>query len=240
MTRKIFSASGEKWYPLYKSLYDAVKNEIGAFKEYETKTALLWKNHTAFAEFRTKKDALAVAFASDRLHEEWAPNKTLQTSKNRIVHYFEISSDAAIKPFVARIHAAYTLTQSKPPRKVAEKKNYASVDEYIASFSPEVREILTNIRASIRACAPDATEKISYQMPTYYLGENLIHFAAAKNHIGLFPPPAAIEAFADRLKDYSTDKGTIRFAYSAPIPYALIEDITRWRVEQVKIKTRKK
>ena len=63
-----------------------------------------------------------------------------------------------------------------------------SIDEYIASCSPEVQSILEKIRSTIQKAAPEAEEKISYGMPTFALSGNLIHFAAFKTHIGLYPP----------------------------------------------------
>jgi uncharacterized protein YdhG (YjbR/CyaY superfamily) len=108
-----------------------------------------------------------------------------------------------------------------------------SVDEYIAGQPEEVRPILQRIREAIRAAAPEAVEKISYQMPTYRQGKNLVHFAAFKNHIGFYPGDEAIPVFAERLKDYKTSKGAIRLPLDRPVDYGLISDITKWRVEYV-------
>lgn len=113
-------------------------------------------------------------------------------------------------------------------------KNPATVDEYIAAAPPERQEVLHKIRQVIIAAAPDAQERTSWAMPTYWQGENLVHFSDAKHHVGFHPSPQAILAFADKLIDYKTSKGTVQFPYSKPIPYDLIEEITRWRVEQVK------
>jgi len=111
----------------------------------------------------------------------------------------------------------------------------ASIDEYIAAQSEDVQPILVKVRNIIRAAAPDAVEKISWQMPTYWQGENLIHFCAHKKHLGIHP--GAIDHFPDELKtrlvDYKTSKGAIQFPYDKPIDYELIADITRWRVSVV-------
>jgi uncharacterized protein YdhG (YjbR/CyaY superfamily) len=107
-----------------------------------------------------------------------------------------------------------------------------TIDEYIDEQSAEVQPLLRAVRATIRAGAPEATEKISWSMPTFRQGENLIHFAAFKHHIGVYPGGEAVGVFADRLTDYKTSKGAIRFPIDKPIDHALIADITRWRVEQ--------
>lgn len=106
-----------------------------------------------------------------------------------------------------------------------------SIDEYIAVQPEEVRPLLQSIRETIRAAAPEATEKISWQMPTFWQGGNLIHFAAFKKHIGLYPGGEATTAFADRLTGYKTSKGTIQLPLGKPIDYELITDIVRWRLE---------
>lgn len=111
------------------------------------------------------------------------------------------------------------------------EQSIKTVDEYIAQFPQERQEILKKIRQVIRSNAPDATEKISWQMPTYWQGENLIHFASHKNHIGIYPSPEAVVAFRDRLKDYKQSKGAFQLPAAQPIPYDLIADITRFRVE---------
>ena len=110
----------------------------------------------------------------------------------------------------------------------------ATIDEYIRQAPKERREILQNVRETIRASAPDCTEKISWDMPTFWQGENLIHFAVFKNHLGLYPGGDGVSAFAERLAagGYKFNKGTIQFPWSKPIPYELIAEITRYRVLQ--------
>ncbi len=111
-----------------------------------------------------------------------------------------------------------------------EKLN--SIDDYISAFPEEIQEILTNIRKVIREAAPEATEKISYQMPTFYLKGNLVHFAAFKNHIGFYPAPSGIEAFQEELSKYKGAKGSVQFPLNQPIPYDLISRITEYRVRE--------
>lgn len=117
--------------------------------------------------------------------------------------------------------------------------NPHTVETYIAQFPAPIQEICHAIRTAILSAAPDATEKISYGIPTYYLGENLIHFGVMKNHIGLYPTSDGVTAFAERLSEYQTSKGTIQFPLSRPIPYDLIREITAYRVRQMQNKRAK-
>ncbi len=111
-------------------------------------------------------------------------------------------------------------------------KNYKDIDEYINSFPKDIQSKLTAIRIAIHKSAPNATEKISYGMPTFYQNGNLVHFAAFKNHLSLFPAPSGVNMFRDKLKKYQTSKGTIQFKYSDEIPYDLIEQIVKFRVTE--------
>jgi uncharacterized protein YdhG (YjbR/CyaY superfamily) len=108
-----------------------------------------------------------------------------------------------------------------------------TIDEYIAEQDATVRPLLEAVRDTIHAAAPDAVEKISWSMPTFWQRENLIHFAAFKHHIGIYPGGEAVGVFANRLTAYKTSKGAIQLPLDKPIDHALIADITRWRVEQV-------
>ncbi|MDR2487079.1 MAG: DUF1801 domain-containing protein [Clostridiales Family XIII bacterium] len=106
-----------------------------------------------------------------------------------------------------------------------------AVDGYIAEFPADIQKILKKVRSTARKAIPDASEKISYGMPTLYRKKNLFHFAAFKQHLGIYPGPAAIEAFQDRLEGYRCAKGTIQFPYKDSIDYDLIADIARWSAE---------
>lgn len=233
MANAIFSGVRAKWLPLYELLRGMALEKLGTFDEHETSSAVLWRHNSAFAEVSAKKDCMVVAFASDVLHDEWEPSKVLQTSKNRVVHYFEVTDGVLFPKFIERIAQAYILTQSNRVRKEpAEKLVYTTIDEYIALFPDDVRVILDQVRKTIRKAAPDAKEKISWQMPTFWQNENLVHFAAAKNHIGLYPGESGVRAFIDKLTGYKTSKGAIQFPLSEPIPYDLIAEITRFRVKE--------
>ena len=109
----------------------------------------------------------------------------------------------------------------------------ADIDGYIAAQPDDVRAILTKIRETIRAAAPDAIEKISWGMPTFWQGENLIHFAAFKKHIGIYPGDLTYAPFGERLTGYRRTRGAIQFPYDKPVDFGLIADITRWRVSCV-------
>lgn len=107
------------------------------------------------------------------------------------------------------------------------------IDEYIAGFQPDVQEILHRIRKTIRQVAPEAQEKIAYQMPTFALGgKNLVHFAAFKNHIGFYPTPTGTEKFQKELSPYKHAKGSVQFPLDQPIPYNLITKIVKFRVKE--------
>jgi uncharacterized protein YdhG (YjbR/CyaY superfamily) len=107
-----------------------------------------------------------------------------------------------------------------------------NIDEYIAGFPRDVQQILQKIRTTIRRAAPQAEEVISYQMPTFRLEGNLVHFAAFKNHIGLYPTPSGTDKFREELSPYQTGKGSIRFPLDKPIPYGLIGRIVKFRVKE--------
>lgn len=103
-----------------------------------------------------------------------------------------------------------------------------TIEEYIAQQTEDVRPYLCKINDTIQSALPDAVQKISWSMPTYWKKRNLIQFAAFQKHIGLYPGPAAVEAFADRLKGYKTSKGAIQLPYDKPLPLDLIAEIAAW------------
>jgi uncharacterized protein YdhG (YjbR/CyaY superfamily) len=113
-----------------------------------------------------------------------------------------------------------------------ERKGLTSIGEYIQSFPKETQEILNELRIAIKTTAPEAIEKISYQMPTFYLDGNLVHFAAFKNHIGFYPTPSGISAFQDELKEYNSAKGSVQFPIDKPLPIDLIKRIVKYRVRE--------
>ena len=107
-----------------------------------------------------------------------------------------------------------------------------TIDEYIAACPKEVQGILEKVRATIRKAAPEAEETIDYQMPTFKLKGNLVHFAAHKKHIGFYPTPSGIEKFKDEISVYEWAKGSVQFPLDKPIPYDLIGRITEFRVKE--------
>ncbi len=122
----------------------------------------------------------------------------------------------------------------------SNKSAPATIDEFVADFSPEVQEILQRIRAIVREAAPDAAETINYGIPTFQLNGNLVHFSAFKKHIGFYPTPSGIEQFKEELAAYSGAKGSVQFPLDQPIPYELIRKIVDFRVQQNLAKAKKK
>lgn len=108
----------------------------------------------------------------------------------------------------------------------------ANVDEYIAAFPAETQQKLQQIREIISENAPGSTETISYQIPTFKLQRNLVHFAAYKNHIGFYPGAGGIKAFQHELSAYKSAKGSVQFQLSQPLPTDLIARIVRFRLGQ--------
>jgi len=114
----------------------------------------------------------------------------------------------------------------------SEQAGPRNIDEYIAGFPPGVQEILEKVRMTIREAAPDAEEAIKYQIPTFTLNGNLVHFAAFPKHIGFYPTPAGMEAFKDELSVYKGAKGSVQFPLDQPIPFDLISRIVAFRVKE--------
>lgn len=106
------------------------------------------------------------------------------------------------------------------------------IDAYIAGFPEEVQKLLSEVRQTIRDAAPGAEETIKYQIPTFTLEGNLVHFAGYKKHIGFYPTPSGIEKFSKELSDYEGAKGSVKFPLDRPIPYDLISRIARFRVKE--------
>jgi uncharacterized protein YdhG (YjbR/CyaY superfamily) len=102
---------------------------------------------------------------------------------------------------------------------------FTTIDEYINAFPEDVQKILNQLRQTIKDAAPEAEETINYQMPTFTLNGNLVHFAAFKNHIGFYPTPAGIEAFREELAPYKGAKGSVQFPIDQPLPLPLIRKI---------------
>ena len=109
---------------------------------------------------------------------------------------------------------------------------FTSIDAYIATFPNAVRVKLEEMRAIIKAAAPEAAEIISYNMPAFAQNGNLVYFAAAKNHIGFYPTSTPIPVFAKELAAYDTSKGSVRFPMDQPLPQQLITDIVKFKVAE--------
>lgn len=103
-----------------------------------------------------------------------------------------------------------------------------TIDAYIDAQPEDVRPLLNQVRDTLRAALPYAEERISWRMPTYWRKQNIIHFAAFKKHIGLYPGDKAVEHFSEKLTGYKTSKGAVQFPYNKPLPLPLIAEIAKW------------
>jgi uncharacterized protein YdhG (YjbR/CyaY superfamily) len=112
------------------------------------------------------------------------------------------------------------------------RQTASSIDDYIAGFPPQTQEVLEELRALIRASAPDATETISYAIPTFDLNGHLVHFAGYEHHVGFYPTGRGVEAFAEELAPYKSGKGSVQFPLGQPLPADLIRRIVEFRVQQ--------
>lgn len=116
---------------------------------------------------------------------------------------------------------------------MAMRSKVTTIDEYIAGFPVGTQKVLGELRSLIKAAAPDATETISYAIPTFDLnGRHLVHFAGYARHIGLYPIPSGIEAFKEELKPYKQGKGSVQFPLEQPLPMDLIRRIVEFRVRE--------
>jgi uncharacterized protein YdhG (YjbR/CyaY superfamily) len=115
---------------------------------------------------------------------------------------------------------------------IERMKQAKTIDEYIALFPDHIQTILETLRQTIRESAPEAQEAISYQIPTFKLNGNLVHFGAFKDHIGFFPTSSGVEAFKKQLSKYKTSTGTVQFPLDKPIPYSLVRQIVKYRVKE--------
>ena len=115
-----------------------------------------------------------------------------------------------------------------------------TIDEYISIFEPNIQKTLTEMRNFIKNKVPEATEKISYGIPTFYLNGNLIHFAAFKDHYSIFPCPSGDEKLEKEFIPYKTGKGTLSFPINELIPWKIIEKVVKYRVKENLSKIKKK
>lgn len=121
---------------------------------------------------------------------------------------------------------------AKPNQRHACGEPAKTVDSYIEAQPLEIRPLLNQVRETLRKALPEAEECIAWSMPTFRGKRNIIHFAAHKKHVGLYPGDKAIEHFADRLSEYRTSKGAVQFPYDKPLPLELIAEIGKWCYEK--------
>lgn len=122
----------------------------------------------------------------------------------------------------------------------SSKQKFKTIDNYIESFPKDVQKILQEIRRTIREAAPKAEEVINYQIPTFKLNGNLVHFAAFKNHIGFYPGSKAIKVFTKEFDSYKSSKGAVQFPIEKQMPLALIKKIVKYRVKENSLKEKTK
>ena len=122
MEKGIFSGVRAKWGALYRAFYERALQKIGAFQVRETSGSLLWRHTSSFAEIRANRDGLVAAIPSDARHPEWEPAKMLETSKNRVVHYFHVTDSAQLEVLIPRVVRAYELTRTARPSKAPAEK----------------------------------------------------------------------------------------------------------------------
>jgi uncharacterized protein YdhG (YjbR/CyaY superfamily) len=121
------------------------------------------------------------------------------------------------------------------------RSQFKTVDEYIAGFPKNIRDVLEELRRIIRESAPEAEETISYGIPTFDLnGKHLVHFAAYKSHVGFYPTSSGIKAFKKELSPFKTSKGTVQFPLDKPIPFDLVKKIVKFRVKENESKEKRK
>ena len=111
-------------------------------------------------------------------------------------------------------------------------KSYRDIKEYIAAQRKETQSLLKEVYLTVKAAAPQATEAIKYGIPTFVGNKNLVHFAAAKTHIGFYPTPSAVSHFEKEFAEYKTSKGAVQFPFDTPIPRALITKVVKFRLKE--------
>jgi uncharacterized protein YdhG (YjbR/CyaY superfamily) len=120
------------------------------------------------------------------------------------------------------------------------KTGFSDIDAYISTFPPNVQKVLQQVRRTIKKSAPEAEEAISYQMPTFKLNGNLVHFAAWKNHIGFYPTPSGTKEFQKELSKFNGAKGSVQFPLDEPMPLDLISRIVKFRMKENELKQKTK
>ena len=120
-----------------------------------------------------------------------------------------------------------------------KRKTPKDIDDYFNDYPEHVQRLLTQMRLTIKKAAPEATEKISYGVPTFALDGNLVHFAAFKNHIGFYPTASAVAAFSKELSSYKCSRGAVQFPLDEPIPLTLVNRMVKFRVKETMMKRRK-
>ena len=117
---------------------------------------------------------------------------------------------------------------------------FKTIEEYLAVFPERTQQLMEGLRATIKKAAPQAVEKISYNMPAFMLEGMLVYYAAYDKHIGFYPTPSGIAAFKKDLASFKSAKGSVQFPIDKPLPLDLIAQIVKFRVEENLDKAREK
>jgi len=133
---------------------------------------------------------------------------------------------------MSRTRNCSPILTDKDKAMISKRTRPKSVAEYINAAPKEARKKLREMRACIRASAPGAEESLKWGMPAFSYRRILVMYAAFKNHIGFFPTPSAVKAFAKDLSRFHTGKGSIQFPLEKPLPLPLIRKITAFRVRE--------
>jgi putative transposase len=202
---------------------------VQATAENREPPAVMWgvSNHMALG---SKAPVYPASGATpEERHGRWRANRMMRSHAGTWRFHFSIAFVELSKEAISNIRIDKSRRQSMEEQK---KSGFATVDEYIASFPDATQLKLRELRATIKTAAPEAEEKMSYQMPTVYLKGNLVYYAAWKKHIGFYAIPSANEAFKDELAAYTVSKGAVQFPLDQPLPVDLITRMVRFRVEE--------
>jgi uncharacterized protein YdhG (YjbR/CyaY superfamily) len=113
-------------------------------------------------------------------------------------------------------------------------------ESYFTMFPEQTQRLLHEVYSSVKELLPNATEKMSYGMPCFYQKQNVVYFAAFKNHIGFYPTASGVKAFDHELSGLKFSKGAIQFPFDKAIPKELIQKIVRFRIQEIEVKMKKK
>lgn len=196
--------------------------------------------HTILGSTGNIGTALAKELTSYTSNIRLVSRNPQKVNNSDILFKADLLKEEEVKAAVKDSAVVYLVVGITYNTKIWEKQWPIIMKNVINAFHGETKRILQKIRETVSEGAPEATECINYGIPTYKLHGNLVHFAAYKKHIGFYPAPSGIEAFMKEVEPFKTGKGTLQFSLDKPIPYDLISDLVKFRMEENKFKTGKK